>query len=92
MRWLSGWLRGWFELIWGYCWRWLYWCGCALGLDVGDGGEDDKGSAVIGGGGGACMGSGEVSERDCCRLPGVIRELWKDLPYSFPFFLEFFFQ
>ena len=47
---------------------------------MGDGGEDDKGSAVIGGGGGACMGSGEVSERDCCRLPGVIRELWKDLP------------
>ena len=59
---------------------------------MGDGGEDDKGSAVIGGGGGVCMGSGEVSERDRCGLPGVIRELWKDLPYSFPFFLEFVFQ
>ena len=44
----------------------------------------------MGGGGGACVGSGGVSERDCCRLPGVIQELWEDLPYSFPFFLEFF--
>ena len=63
-----------------------------LGLDVGDGGEGDKGSAVMGGGRGACVGSGGVSEGDCCRLPGIIREIWKDLPYSFPFFLEFFFS
>ena len=63
-----------------------------LGLDVGDGGEGDKGSAVMGGGRGACVGSGGVSEGDCCRLPGIIREIWKDLPYSFPFFLKFFFS
>ena len=62
----------------------------SLGLDVGDCGEGDEESAVMGGGGGACVGSGGVSERDCCRLPGVIRERWEDLPYSFPFFLESF--
>ena len=46
-------------------------------------------SAVTSGGGGACVGSGGVNERNCCRLPGVIQELWEGLPYSFPFFLEF---
>ena len=56
---------------------------------MGDGGGGDGGSAVMASGGGACVGSGGVSERDCCRLPGVIQELWEDLPYSFPFFLEF---
>ena len=56
---------------------------------MGDGGGGDGGSAVMASGGGACAGSGGVSERDCCRLPGVIQELWEDLPYSFPFFLEF---
>ena len=55
-----------------------------LGLHVGDCCQSDEGSAVMGGGGGACVGSVGVSERDCCRLPGVIRELWEDLPYSFP--------
>ena len=60
-----------------------------LGMSVGDGNE---GSAVMGGGGGACVGSGGVSEWDSCRLPGVIRELWEDLPYSFPFFFDFFFN
>ena len=52
---------------------------------MGDGNGGDGGSAVMSGGGGACVGSG----RDCCRLPGVIRELWEDLLYNFPFFLEF---
>ena len=44
----------------------------SLGLDMGDGGEGDKGSAVMGGGGCACVGGGGVSERDYCRLSGVI--------------------
>ena len=35
------------------------------------------------------MGSGGVSERDYCRIPGVIRKHWEDLQYNFPFFLEF---
>ena len=39
---------------------------------MGDGGWGDRESAVMGGGGGACVGSGGVNERDCCRLPGVI--------------------
>ena len=34
----------------------------------------------------------EISERDCCRLPGVIRELWEDIPYSFSFSIDFFFN
>ena len=42
---------------------------------MGDGGGSDRGSDVMGGGGGACVGSGGVTERDYCRLPGVIREL-----------------
>ena len=57
-----------------------------LGMSVGDGGEGDERSAVMNGGGGACVGSGGVSERDCCRLPRVIRELWEDfhtVSYSF---------
>ena len=53
-------------------------------MNVGDGGGSDKGSAVMGGGGGACVISGRVSERDYCRIPGVIRDLWEDLSYSFP--------
>ena len=56
---------------------------------MGDGSGGDGGSAVVGGGGGGCVGSGGVNEMDCCRLPGVIQELWEDLPYSFPFFVEF---
>ena len=56
---------------------------------MGDGGGGDGGSAVMASGRGTCVGSGGVSERDCCRLPGVIQELWEDLPYSLPFFLEF---
>ena len=55
---------------------------------MGDSGKGYGGSAVMGDGGGACVGSGGVSDRDCCRLPGVMRELWEDLPYSFLFFLE----
>ena len=39
---------------------------------MGDSSNCDGGSAVMGGGGGAYVGSGGVSERDCCRLPGVI--------------------
>ena len=54
---------------------------------MGDGGRVDRGSAVIGGGRDACVGSGGVNDRDCCRIPGSIRELWEDLPYSFLFFL-----
>ena len=37
-----------------------------------DGGEGNKGSAVMSGGGGACAGSGGVSGGNCCRLPEVI--------------------
>ena len=36
-----------------------------FGMSVRDGGECNKGSAVMSGGGGACLGSGGVSERDC---------------------------
>ena len=36
------------------------------------GGEGNEGGAVICVGGGSCAGSGEVSERHCCRLPQVI--------------------
>ena len=32
---------------------------------------DDGGSAVMGGGG-TCVGSGMVSERNYCRIPGII--------------------
>ena len=32
----------------------------------------NEGSTVLRGGGGACVGSGGVSERDSCRLPGFI--------------------
>ena len=39
---------------------------------MGDCDGDDKGSAVMGGGGGACMNSGRFSERDCCSLSRVI--------------------
>ena len=59
------------------------------GMDVGDGGGGDGGSAVVGGGRDACVGNGGVDEGDCCRFSGVIRELWEDLPYSVPFFVEF---
>ena len=44
----------------------------SLGLDMGYCGEGDEESAVMHGGGGAFVGSGGVSKRDCCRLPGVI--------------------
>ena len=44
----------------------------------------------VGDGGGACVRSGGVNGRDYCRIPGVIRELWEELPYSIPFFLKFF--
>ena len=50
--------------------------------------DSNEGGAVMCVGGGACMGSGGVSE-DYCRVTGLIRELWEDLPYSFPFFFEF---
>ena len=63
-----------------------------LGMSGGDGAEGKERSAVMIGGRGACVGSGNVSKRDCCRLPGVIRELWKDLQYLFPFFFNFFFN
>ena len=54
-----------------------------------DGGRGDRGGAVVGSGRGGCVRSGGVNETHCCRLPGVIQELLEDLPYSFPFFLEF---
>ena len=50
--------------------------------------DSNEGGAVMCVGGGACMGSGGVSE-DYCRVTGLIREFWEDLPYSFPFFFEF---
>ena len=56
---------------------------------MGDGGGSDGGSAMMSDGKSACVGSGGVNERDCCRLSRVIRELWEHLPYSFPFILEF---
>ena len=37
-----------------------------------DGGEGKEGSAAMSSRGSASVSSGEVSERDCCRLPGVI--------------------
>ena len=40
------------------------------------------------GGGGACVGSGMVGKKDYCKIPGIIWELWEDLPYSFQFFFE----
>ena len=43
-----------------------------LGMSMGDGGEGNERSVVMSGGGGACVGSRGVSERDYCRLPGVI--------------------
>ena len=54
-----------------------------------DGSEGNVGGAVMCVEGGACVVSGGASDRDCCRLPGVIRELWEDLPCSFPFFFKF---
>ena len=42
------------------------------GMDVGDGGGDDRGSAVMGGGRDACVGNGGVNEEDCCRFSGVV--------------------
>ena len=39
---------------------------------MGDGGGGDGGSVVMDCGRDACVGSGRVSERDCCRLFWVI--------------------
>ena len=36
------------------------------------------------------VGSGGSTEMDCCRLPGVIQQLWGDLPCSFPYFSNSF--
>ena len=36
------------------------------------------------------VGSGGFSEMDCCRLPGVIQQLWEDLPCSSPYFSNSF--
>ena len=47
-----------------------------LGMTVEDGGKGSEGSAVMSHGGVACVGSGGVSERNCCRLPGVIPKLF----------------
>ena len=45
-------------------------------MDVGDGGGGvDEGSAVMTGGRDPCVESEGFNERDCCRLPGIIREL-----------------
>ena len=49
--------------------------------------DSNEGGAVMCVGGGACVGSGGVSE-DYCRVTALIRELWEDFPYSFPFFLN----
>ena len=61
-------------------------------MSVRDCDEGNEGSAAMSGGGDACVGSGGVSERDCCRLFGIIQELWKDLLYSARFFLQLFFN
>ena len=57
-----------------------------------DGGKGHEGDAAMSIGGGACVTSGGIKERDCCRLRGVIQEIWEDLPCSFPFFFGFFFD
>ena len=44
---------------------------------MGDSGAGDEGSVVMGGGG-ACVDSGMVGERDYCRIPG-----WWDAPLTF---------
>ena len=54
--------------------------------------EGNEGSVIMSCGVGACLGSGEVSESFCSRLPGVIQVLVEDLPYSFSFFFKFFFN
>ena len=43
-----------------------------LGMSVRDGDEGNEESAAMSGGGRACVGSGGVSERDCCRLLRII--------------------
>ena len=54
---------------------------------MGDGGEGDGVSAVMGGGDG-CVGSGGVNETDCCRLPMVIQELLGRPPTQFPILFQ----
>ena len=61
-------------------------------MSVRDGRKGNEESAEISGRGGACVVSKGVSKKDWCRLPGVIWELWEDLPHSFLFFIELFFQ
>ena len=56
------------------------------------GGEGNEGNAVMRGDGSSCVGSGGFSESNCCRFPGVIQELWKEITYSFSFFIDFFFN
>ena len=48
-------------------------------MNMGDSGWGGRGSAVMGGGRNACVRSGEINERDCCKFPGVIQELWENL-------------
>ena len=51
---------------------------------MGDGGEGDKGTAVMSVGRGACVNSGGISERDCCRFSVVISKLpVKNLNFHF---------
>ena len=55
-----------------------------LGTSVRNSCEGNEGGVVM------CVGGGAwVIQRDCCRLHGVIQELWEDLPYSSPFFFAF---
>ena len=61
-------------------------------MSVRDGRKGNEESAEISGRGGTCVVSKGVSKKDWCRLPGVIWELWEDLPHSFLFFIELFFQ
>ena len=68
-----------------------------LGMTAGGDSDGDKGSAVMSGGGGGFVnstgvGGGGVSDRDFYMFPRVIRQLWVDLPYSFPFFFYSFFN
>ena len=57
---------------------------------MGDSGRGDGGSAVMGGGG-ACVGSGMVGERDYCRIPedpwGYLRALGRP-PIQFPILFQ----
>ena len=54
-----------------------------------DGGKGNEGVALRCVGRSAWTGGGGFNEKDCFRHPRVIRNLWEDLPCSFPILFEF---